>query len=615
MEQDLGQLLGQAASGAQPGAAIPSATNDPLLQMLSDAASGKVSAQGQKMASTAPGVAEKKEVVQEPESGQALLNAVPSGIASGAANMLMTGAEGAAKGANKLGLMPDDYYKQVSGGLDTFRNLAREDVDNKGTMTQVLHGAGQTVPAVAATAAAAPMAAEAAGNVLAPKAAEFIAGSGAARDAAGKLAPGMLNRLTNYASLGTAGATQGAVGNALNPMGSNEDLMTRAKEGAKAGGGLGVALPAAFDTLAGTVNKLSGPAVDPVKASLAKLAENKFGINTPAYQLSESKLIQRAGSMLDRMGFTKKNLNYQKATEAIAREMGVEGATALTPEVMSRARAQTGKMYDDVLDNIGAVNAKDLDTKLAKIIDAEIDPNNLAPLRNLADKVLNAVEKGDVISARVLKDMIKKNSTLDRATRNPLYGQQAQEIEETLRGLIKSSGSKEDVAKLALADKQWKTMRTVEGLAAKAGITGEIDPAKLLAPVMKSYKDKAYTGAGTLGELADIFHTFKMTPSSGTSENYLTSQLFPLLGTTGTAGGLLAFSEPKLAAAVAAGAVGKYALGKVAGSALSSDWYRNRLIQAAAKGQNPLALEFGGVKKLLPASIIGANKILERQAP
>lgn len=601
----LGQLLDTQAKTGTPSA-------DPLAQMLASVANGNGAALAGGGTTTTP---EKKSVVEDPESAQSLLNAVPSGMASGAANMLMTGAEGAAKVANKLGVMSDDYYKQVSGGLDAFRNLAREDVDNKGLMSQVLHGAGQTAPAVAATVAASPMVAEAAGKALAPQVAKFLAGSGAARDVGGKLAPGIANRLTNYASLGTAGALQSAAGNALNPMGSNADLMTRAKEGAQAGGGLGILLPAASDTLAATVSKFSGPAVDPVKASLAKLAENKFGINTPAYQLSESKLIQRAGSMLDRMGFTKKNLNYQKATEAIAREMGVDGATALTPEVMSHAREQTGNMYNEVLDSIGTVNAKDLDTKLAKIIDAEIDPNNLAPLRNLANKVLNAVEEGDVISARVLKDMIKKNSTLDRATKNPLYGQQAQEIEDALRSLIKASGSKEDVAKLALADKQWKTMRTVEGLAAKAGITGEIDPAKLLAPVMKSYKDKAYTGAGTLGELADIFNTFKMTPSSGTAENYLTTQLLPLLGTTGTAGGLLAASEPKLAAAVAAGAVGKYALGKVAGSALSSDWYRNRLIQAATKGQNPLALEFGGVQKLLPASIIGANKILERQAP
>lgn len=418
-----------------------------------------------------------------------------------------------------------------------------------------------------------------AGNLVAtaPLSAGVLkAGSAAADWAADTIG----SKIGNVLFSGANNAAQGAALGAVNPLNDDQSIGNRVKSGAEWGGALGVGVPSATNAGAKLADMAIGKA-DPDAMALAQKLKDNHGIDIPAYQLSSSPTVQKMGSVLERLGLITNNSN-QQAMGSIGRAIGYQGnATGLTQDVMQSAKEANSAGYDKVLDNIGNIKVGDLDTKLSKILDdaqGSLDANQIAPLRHVANQVMNNVQDGDVIPSQVYKDMIKQGSNLDKATQSPTIGNHAQEIEDALRDSMRQSASPEDQKTLSDLDYKWKNMRTVEKLASKSDASGSFPISQLTNPVNKSFKNSAYTGAGDLGEIAQGARTFGLSPSSGTAENNFLLRL-------ATGGGIgdmgLAMHDPIMAAKIAGGSAAALGLGKATGSALSSQWYKNALMNSA----------------------------------
>lgn len=426
--------------------------------------------------------------------------------------------------------------------------------------------------------------------------------------------------LAKTAASGISNALEGGAFGALNPLLDEQPIEDRVKGGAVLGGALGTAVPVAYGAGGKVADWMSG-AVDPAAAKLAVKLKNDYGIDIPSYQLSSNPTIQKMGSILERLGLTKGNHSNQQAMSAVGKAIGHEGETSgLTEQVMNSARTSNSKGYDEVLDKIGEIKAGDLDQKLASILDdaeTTLDANQIQPLRKLADKILNNVKEGDVIPAKVYKDMIKKDSILDRATNSPTIGRHAEDIEDALRDSLRNSASEQDLKTLTDLDYKWKNMRTVEKLAAKSDASGQISLSKLTAPVNKSYKDSAYKGAGALGDIAKGARTFGLSPSSGTAENALLLKM-------ATGGGVGALDvaglmyNPLLAAKVMAVQGAGIGMARGIGAGLTSDWYKNHLLRSAfGEGEIPATGDFGegALLSSIPYTATAGNRSISQGSP
>ncbi len=208
------------------------------------------------------------------------------------------------------------------------------------------------------------------------------------------------------------------------------------------------------------------------------------------------------------------------------------------------------------------------------------------------------------LSGASYQALTRKGAPLDRAmsSSDPNIRHYAGQIKDALDDALEGSASGADLKALKTARLQWKNMRTVQDLASKAGIEGEITPSLLLGAVKKSYKDMPYSGAGEIGDLAHIGQQFlKEPPSSGTAERML---LYRLL--EGGAGAY-AFTHPT----EGMGAAALLGTGKLAAMGLKSKAYRNAVLGAAKNGDNTLNTVLGNRGRfVIPSTVIGGNRLL-----
>lgn len=442
-----------------------------------------------------------------------------------------------------------------------------------------------SLPAFGAAGRVAGAGADALGNAIPAAAPAIDALTGAAQPA---------NKLLRYGAGAVRGAAQGALGAGLTSSESDAPLKSQLLSGAEFGGALGAAAPAIYDAGRGVANVFSDPTINPLRRDLAEKAVNQFGIPLRGSQISERPFAKYLDSVVGKMpmsGMGASNDAQQTAfTRAVAGTMGAD-ADNLTPKVMSDIRTNLGKTYDAVLDRMN-VDASPLVKSLGDIEHSApqyLTDQEAAPIKKQIDNILGMIDENGVIPGKSYKALLAKGSPLDRAasSSNSNIRNVAQDIESSLRGAAMASADPADAAILRQTDLRWKNMRTIQDLAAKAGIEGEISPAALLTAVKKSYKDMAYSGAGDLGDLAKIGQEFlKEPPSSGSGERIALYELLHGLGKTGVAGmvGGAAAMAP-LDAGLTLG--GTLAAGRGIGSVLTSDWYRNRLLQAAANNQLP----------------------------
>ena len=468
------------------------------------------------------------------------------------------------------------------------------------------------------------------GELLAPAAAGLSAAVPAAAPAA-NFAMGAYkgNKLLQLASRGTAGALQGGAAAGLTSSASDAPIGNQLKQGAEFGGILGGGAPLLHDIGAGLYSRVTGGGVSPAKAALADKAVNQFGIPLRGSQISNSPFAHYLDSAVGKIPFSgMEGQNEAQRTafsKAVAGTFG-ENADNLTPDVMSAARKRIGQVFDTVAAKTGVKDVPSLMQNLGNVVheaSQTLPEGSVTPLLKQVENIGSTVDPGTgQISGASYQALTRRGSPLDRAmnSSDSNIRHYAGEIKSALDDGLEASAAPEDLAALKQARLQWKNMRTVQDLASKAGIEGEISPALLLGAVKKSYKDMAYSGAGQIGDLAHIGQQFlKEPPSSGTGER---QALYAMLGMGGEAGTEALLHNPNaLIHAVITGA-GLLGTSRGIASVLKSNAYRNMFLRSANGGSATNALLSGGSgigntlsHYAVPSVVIGGNQLVLNRPP
>lgn len=377
------------------------------------------------------------------------------------------------------------------------------------------------------------------------------------------------------------------------------------------------AIPAAVRTGGAVANRLVGT-VDPNAATLAQTARNNFGIPVGAGEVSSNPTVRFLNSVVNKLpgsGGVAHRENMQTAFNRSIAETFGESAERITPQVMAQARDRIGTVFEDVANRTPTIHA---DPQFAHslrrtILDAQatMTAGEVEPLIRQVQNIAGLVDpRTQTITGEIYQNLTRRGAPLDRAmqSQNPNIRNAARDIREALDDVMERSATPEAVADLRQARAEWRNLRTVEPLVAKAP-TGDISPALLQGRVNTAFKGThgaAYGGGGDLKTLADIGQRFmKEPPSSGTSER---GMLMHLIGGFGSGvAGLAAGLSPKEAALAMMAPVAGAATGRGVGAALRSDSLTNRLINNSLG--NPTQTAFGNylLNSTLPVVAEGGN--------
>jgi hypothetical protein len=398
---------------------------------------------------------------------------------------------------------------------------------------------------------------------------------------------------------GLARATGGALTNAA--RGAAATLPTLATNDAPiaeqlATGALaGAVLPPVLEGTAKAGLRLAGvgASTDPEIAALAKTAREKYGINVrtgqiqgatdPVAAFRDSQLATAPGS-----GVAASNAGQRQAfSRAVAGTFG-EDAPNLTPEVMQRARDRIGGVFSRVASNTAITDTDTMLSNLGQVVhDASqvLPEGDLTPLLRQVENIASTVQDG-TLSGESYQALTRKGSALDRAqnSADPNIRYYAGQMRDHLDDALEHAASANDLADLQNARWEYKNLMTVKDLAAKAGVTGEIPPRLLSGAVNRSFKNRAFQGAGDLGELSNIAkHFMTEPPNSGTANRLgemLKGGVLPSAAATGALMSLL-HGEPTTAVQVAGGGV-------LATLGLAGARYGRNMIRGALN-DNPIA--------------------------
>lgn len=428
--------------------------------------------------------------------------------------------------------------------------------------------------------------------------------------------------------LATAGrnAAQGAGYAGLTSETSDRPLGEQLATGAALNTGFGLAGQAGGKLLDKTLGGSVPQTVAPDVAGLADAAVNKYGIPLRAGQVAgvENPSLHYADSNM-----LQSNGKFQ-TNNAVQRDSFMKGVTGtygdpsgdVSPEVLQANKDRIGGVMNDVASRTNIANADVVQTRVGQIIsDAQkvLPDNEVKPLLNMAQNI-GDVRSGSVIPGDAYQALTRKGAPLDRlsSSADPNVAHYAGQIREALDDGLQNSATPEDVRALQNARWQYKNLMTVAKLAPKAdAATGVISPALLRGAVNTNFKNAAFQGAGSLGELAQIGQTFmKEPPQSGSAERLAAkANANPLLslvtgpvgalGITGEALGSLIHDPVLGAKAVALGLAGK-------GIGAANQALRERALGAQAGNklinrslgrtpQNRLAVP------LAPAATLGTN--------
>lgn len=244
----------------------------------------------------------------------------------------------------------------------------------------------------------------------------------------------------------------------------------------------------------------------------------------------------------------------------MGRTIGVDSDVINAP-VFAKAKQAIGASYDDLASRINPKITPDVQTKLDAVLNEAKQfgaDDSVKAVQSAIDRVKAQAVYG-VIPGSAYKSL---DSQLGNITKNG--GEKANyagQVRQILRDAFTDSASPADKAQMALSNKQYANLKTIEPLVAADSVDGGISPAKLLQRVNASKAGKASMASGTrgdLGELANIGSKFIRNPTadSGTAPRIMTYKALGGMGSLGA--GAVGGSMIGLPATLAslAGAVG-----------------------------------------------------------
>ncbi len=336
---------------------------------------------------------------------------------------------------------------------------------------------------------------------------------------AGAAVPTMIGSRIVTGAVG--GALGGGIMNAGTSAASDKPFLEHVAEGAKGGAIAGGTLSAIGAAAKLAANKLLGPP-DVATKKLAERAE-ELGVKLRGAQVSPSYALKKwdqISGQLPGSGGAKIAIKQQaQFNRAVAKTFGEE-ADAITPEVLERARERLGGDFE----RIGKASTVKVDQQMAgdfqKLITEARDHLTDSEFKVVAAKINDIVKMAggtSKLTGEQYQALVRKDTPLWRATKSPdpNIRYYANQIRESLDSALERSVAPELRAELREARRQWKAMKTVEGLADKG--VGDVSPQLLMGKVMQSPGGKK--GSGELGELADIGKRFLKEPrDSGTPQ-------------------------------------------------------------------------------------------------
>lgn len=354
---------------------------------------------------------------------------------------------------------------------------------------------------------------------------------------AGNAARAFVNPQT-YRAAAAAGATQGA----LQPIATGESRALNTAVGAGAG--------IAGQAVARGVSRFAEPVKNALtpQASRAVQTLEREGVPLDLAQRTGSNFAARMKNMLQDNPTTAGQIEAFKETQqraynsAVLRTIGESGESA-TPDVLARANARIGQVFDDIANRNTIRYDKVLEMKLAAIERAarnELDDAQFGVVRRQLDTLLDkATMNVDQIDGKAYQNF---KTGLDRISQgqDQSKGYFARQIREALDDALERSASPEDVAALRMARTMYRRLKQIEGAVA-TDESGHISASKLansIATKKNAAQAKLGRGDQTLVRLAKAGKQVlpEPTANSGTPARLLAQ--FALPGALGVAGGL-----------------------------------------------------------------------------
>lgn len=389
---------------------------------------------------------------------------------------------------------------------------------------------------------------------------------GKAASTGGKVA----DKIANAATRTAGGAiTGGATAGLINP------------EDAGLGAAIGGAMPGVVKGAGALGSAVKGEVSDAV-INLANKAKS-LGIDIPADRIANSRPLNALAASLNYVPFsgraaTEKNVLSQY-NKAVSKTFGQDSDNVTM--ALRKAHTELGKQFDDVLTKTSVkVDNQFLDdlARHEQTIANELDPLQAKVITNQIGAILDK-SKGGVIDGQAAYN-IKK--TLDRiGNRNSNEAYYAKELKKSLMGALNRSLPEGEAEAFSSLRKQYGNMMDIDSVA-RNGAEGGVSIAKMAN--MRGINNPE------MQDLADIAAQFLITRESphGAAQRVI-------LGALGVgAGGAAPAALPYLAGGVAAG--------KVANSALNSNW-----LKGAMMNKPPFLLDDLGANPWLRSGLLATS--------
>jgi len=455
----------------------------------------------------------------------------------------------------------------------------------------------------------------------------------AALNAAPKLAPIVQgasdviqsNPLLRLGSQAAQGAGQGATAALLTNSTSDAPIQQQVIQGAETGA---IANPV-FHAGGAIANDLMGGSINPAVSDLASTAVNKYNIPLRRGQILYANGDRHAGIADSNgisqwgTGFSQNQAAQREAfTRAVSRTFG-EDSPALTPDVMQSAKTRIGNVFNDVADRTDIVDGDGVVDKIKGIIadasDQGATSDELRALNSHLDRIQSAIDGTGQIPGEAYQALTKSNAALDRATshQNANISYPAQQIKRALDDGMIASAAPEDSAALQNARWQYKNLMTIKNLAAKAGIDGTISPTLLNGAVNTSFKNRAFTGAGDLGELSQIGQAFIKEPGNSQTTPRLIDALkgWGMAGLGADLSSNLFLHDPTAALKIGLGTAAIGGL-KAAGNVVGGAYARSPIIRNMLLSGGNVPVPAANILRIaqpayVPATVLGANRLMQ----
>lgn len=320
-------------------------------------------------------------------------------------------------------------------------------------------------------------------------------------------------------------SAQGAVLGAAQPVATGDSRAANMAMGGAFGAG-GAAVAKGLGAVAGSAKgAVSDAAREVYEAAKAR------GINLSPAQLSDSRFLRFAQSMLRSVPFTGAQGRYANQvgnfTRAVSKEIG-EDTDRITPEVYAGAKRRIGGEFNRLSDRNSLQVSTDAAGKLAAVQREASQfggPETQRAVDSTLARLFDQLEDG-VVPGRAYQSL---DSQLGKLMKSG--GEKAHylgEVRGVLREAMDASISPADRSAWQTARGQYRNLKTIRDIVAKDGGDGTIPPAQLMGRVTSGNAGKESMASGNrggLGELAKIGQRMKEPPSSGSAERGLVGGL------------------------------------------------------------------------------------------